>query len=863
MLLLEREALVAALDERLTAAASGSGSLVLIAGEAGAGKTSLMRSFVSSAGERVLVIEGACDPLTTPRPMSPLLDFAADPDSGLTGIVSEGRTGIDVFAEVLDRLRNSIRPIVLFIEDIHWADDGTLDFLRYIGRRITQTKSVMACTYRDDEVGVDHPLRSVLGQLVPLPSTHRLTVPPLTLDAVALLAKDQALDPEELLDLTGGNAFFVTEVLATGSDLPATVQDAVLTRVAGLGPETRRVVESVSIAPRSLEIDRAAALAKTSVESADEAVGAGVLRSDGVSLGFRHEIARAAVEAAIPPARRLQMHRSMIALLEEEGIRDAARMAHHAREAQEPHLIALYAPEAGDRALANGARREAVEFYRTALDHGTGMDEDAAADLRVKLGSQLRIIDRPEESIEHLDLAIARYRETGATEKLADALGLLQGALWNLRRFAGGQAAIDEAIAALEPLGPSEALGMALYRDAHHQMLARHARPAFAQIERAAAIADRVGSERVGWLAQMMTGTIHIVVGDAEEGARLLEHSAQRAEDMEDSHFLSIALGMLGSGGGEARLYPIAIDALERGVEQGIATDEDYGVAYNRSWLARIAFEQGRWDEVSEMTELVYRSTAQREGIALLTAMSALGRVRVRRGDPGGLSLLEEMVELGRDHELQHAWTAICGRAEYHWLTGAPEKGLDALGPAYERALDTDSSWARGEIGFWMWRAGAIDRPPPGAAEPFALQMSGDWRAAADTWRAIGCPYEVAMALADGEVEDQLEALEILDVLAARPLADRIRASLRDRGHPAVPRGPNRDTMSNPAGLTNRQLEVVRLIAEGLSNDEIAARLFLSKKTVEHHVSAIYSKLGVETRAKAVKAAAEVGALQR
>jgi DNA-binding NarL/FixJ family response regulator len=160
-----------------------------------------------------------------------------------------------------------------------------------------------------------------------------------------------------------------------------------------------------------------------------------------------------------------------------------------------------------------------------------------------------------------------------------------------------------------------------------------------------------------------------------------------------------------------------------------------------------------------------------------------------------------------------------------------------------------------------MWRAGAIDEAPPGAAEPFALQMDGYWRAAADAWREIGCPYEAAMALADGAVTDQLEALEILDTLAARPLADRIRARLRVLGHQAVPRGPNRATMANPAGLTNRQLEVVRLIAEGLSNDEIADRLFLSKKTVEHHVSAIYSKLGVKTRTKAVKIAAEVGAV--
>jgi ATP/maltotriose-dependent transcriptional regulator MalT len=332
---------------------------------------------------------------------------------------------------------------------------------------------------------------------------------------------------------------------------------------------------------------------------------------------------------------------------------------------------------------------------------------------------------------------------------------------------------------------------------------------------------------------------------------------------MGNPRFVALGLSMLGSGGGEARIYEAAMPALERGVEQGLATDEDYSVAYNRSWLARIAFEQGRWDDAVTYADLVERTTQQREGIALITAMSALGRVRVRRGDPGGLGLLEELTELARDHELQHGWNAICGRAEHFWLTKDSATGLDELEPAYRRALDTDSRWARGEIGFWMWRVGAIDSPPDGAAGPFALQMAGDWSAAARAWREIGCPYEEALALADGPEGAKLEALDILDRLDARPMADRVRQQLRDLGVESIPRGPTRETLSNPAGLTTRQLEVLRLIAEGRSNERIAEELFISKKTVEHHVSAIYGKLGVSTRPEAMRAAGEVGAIEK
>jgi len=862
-MLLEREGLLESLGERLRDANEGKGSLVLVAGEAGAGKTSLVRAFVESLDEEILVIQGACDPLSTPRPLSPLRDFAADPNAGLSGLTEEDKPAIEIFGDVLDRLRNTIRPILLVVEDIHWADEGTLDFLRFIGRRIHDSKAVMLCTYRDDEVGPDHPMRPVLGQLIPLESTHRVVVPPLSLAAVTKLVSDHAFDPRELLRLTDGNAFFVTEILASGEGLPHTVQEAVLSRVARLDENPRRVVEGVSVAPRSLEIEHAAVVVGGSLEDIDAALSAGVLISDGHGLRFRHELARSAVEESLPPARRLSLNMRMLAILEEEHNPDLARLAHHAVQAGRSDLIVDYAPQAGDEAVRRGSRREAVAFYRAALDHADELGPDRTAELRVKLGVELRILDEPGAAETELRRAVDHYRQSGQVESLAVALGQLQGALWNLRRFDEGWLAMNEAINELRPRGPSEALGTTLYRMAHNHMLARHGQLAFTHIEEARRVADEIDSDEVDWLVLMMTGCIHIVLGDADQGIRLLQESVERAKTLDNPYFLAIGLGMLGSGGGEARRYEAGIPALERGVEQGLATDADYSVAYNRSWLARIAFEQGRWDDAVTFADLVDRTTLQREGIAYITAMSALGRVRVRRGDPGGLPLLEEMTELARDHELQHGWNAICGRAEYHWLAGDPETGLDELAPAYQRALDTDSEWARGEIGFWMWRSGAIETPPDGAAEPFALQMAGDWKGAADRWSEIGCPYETALALADGPENAKLEALAIFDSLGARPMGDRLRKVLRDLGVDGVPRGPTKKTLANPSGLTNRQLEVLRLIVDGLDNTEIARELYVSKKTVEHHISAIYSKLGVDSRTKAVNAALEVGAVER
>lgn len=862
-MLLEREGLLESLGEGLQEASDGNGSMVLVAGEAGAGKTSLVRAFLDSLDDSVLVIEGACDPLTTPRPLSPLHDFAADPNSGLGDLTDGDRPVIDVFTEVLDRLRYSTRPVAMVIEDIHWADDATLDFLKYVGRRVGASKGMVICTYRDDEVGADHPLRPVLGQLLPLEWVNRLGVPPLSVDAVSELARDLPFDPQDLMRLTDGNPFFLTEILASSGGLPESVQEAVLARVSRLDPKPRRVVEAVSVAPRSVHMELASSIAGASLDDVDSALEAGVLSGDGPLLRFRHELARSAVEESLPPARRLGIHASMLRLLEAEGTHDLARLAHHARHAGDGERVVRYAPPAAREAAASGSHKQAVSFFQAALEYGDLIADNERASIRVELANELGTIDRRLEAMEQIDLAVEHYRSSGNVEALAATLIPHWRARWRFEDADRFRRGLNEALSILEAKEPSTALASGYLASAYQHMLARRGVDAAFDLAKARKTAEETQSNELHWIIRMLEGTVHVVVGDNEAGLEMLDEVIRLAAANQNTDDEVLALMMRGSGGGEVRRYEVAIPALERGVDHGLAVDQDYLAAYSRSWLARIAFEQGRWDDAVDYAELVDRATTNRQGIALLTAMSALGRVRVRRGDPGSISLLEEMVALARSHELQHGWNAICGRAEYYWLRGEPEPALVELAPAYERALDTDSEWARGEIGFWMWKLGAINEPPEGAAEPFARQMAGEWQAAADIWRNIGCPYEVAMALADGPEDAKLEALEILDTLGARPLADRIRSELRDLGTESIPRGPTRQTLSNPAGLTARQLEVLRLLADGRSNAEIASELYISKKTVEHHVSAIYTKLDVASRPEAIRAATDVGAVEK
>ncbi len=855
-MLLEREEPLRALALRYAEAAAGNGSLVLIAGEAGAGKTSLVRAFVESLDRSALVLSGACDPLSTPRPLSPLQDFAADPESGLGDLRPGDTEPYELFAEVLDRLRNTIRPIVMVIEDVHWADEGTLDLIRFLGRRVADTNAVVTCTYRHDEVDRTHPFRTVLGQVGSLSTTHTVEVSPLSQRAVEQLTGDTGIDAYDLHERTGGNAFFVTESIAAGGRMPRTVQDAVLARLASLDPEVRAAVEAVSVAPRDLAIDRLARLTDSEARTVDAAASSGVLVADGPRLRFRHDIARSAVEAALPPARRLALHRRMIAILEDDGEHDIARLAHHAVGTANPALILRYAIPAGRDAIARGARREAIAFFSAALRHSDLIEPPLAADLLSTLGEQQSLVGDFVGARESLTSAVETYQRIGDLEGQAAAMVLLQGPVWVLDGTEAGRAVTARAHSLLQDRDPSEALGKVLTRISHNHMIARQREPGRQAAIRAADVATVVNSEEVAWRADALRGTIELVMGDSAVGAEMLETSVKEAERMSSRKLQAWSLGMLGSGAGEARMYPTAIHALNRAIAIGQASDDDYEVAYNRAWLGRIAFEQGRWDEAAEFAEATIRGF----GVVaehLLTAQCVLGRLRIRRGDPGGLPLLQRLADSGDDYLLQYVWNAYCGVAEHAWLDGKPEVAVPLLSGAFERAMSSDSPWARGEIGFWMWRLGEIERPPKGAAEPFALQIAGEWIEAAQLWHELGCPYEEAMALADGDETAMRRSLVLLDRLAASPAAHRVRGQLRELGARGIPRGPMKATRANPEGLTPRQLEVLESMALGLSNGEIADKLFLSKRTVENHVSAVLMKLGVDTRSKAVAVAVQ------
>jgi DNA-binding CsgD family transcriptional regulator len=276
--------------------------------------------------------------------------------------------------------------------------------------------------------------------------------------------------------------------------------------------------------------------------------------------------------------------------------------------------------------------------------------------------------------------------------------------------------------------------------------------------------------------------------------------------------------------------------------------------------LGLLKLATGHWEEAVRAAESGTDAPASIRSPALII----LARVRLRRGQPGAAELVRQAWEVAEElQELQRAGPAAAVRAEAAWLHGGDPGAVAALEKTYAEARRLHVPRLRDELAYWMTRLGRAIHPEV-SDHPYGLQATGQWREAAAAWHAAGCPYEHAAALADStEPADLLAALAELDALGAEPLARRVRARLREVGVARIPRGPVEVTRQNPAGLTERQVEVLRLLGQRLTNAEIAERLVLSVRTVDAHVAAVLAKLGLRSRREAPARAADLGVLPR
>jgi DNA-binding CsgD family transcriptional regulator/tetratricopeptide (TPR) repeat protein len=856
--LLERDAVLARLRALAVTAATGDGRLVLLTGEAGIGKSALLRRLVDDLGDDMRVWSGACERLFAARPLGPLADMLPQLPNEVADAMRLAAPVHELLPSLLDALQQA--PTLLVIEDVHWADEATLDLVALLARRLRGTRGLGVVSSRDDELAPDHPLRVVLGGLAAA-GVERIELPPLTIDAVRRLAAGGGVDADELYRMSGGNPFFVTEVLAAGrGELPRSVRDAVLARAAALDPDARALLESLSVITGPAPPELVAELGGRRAEQLGACLTSGMLVESAAGVGFRHDLARVAISEGVDPLRRIALNRVALRVLRETGA-DSARLAHHADEAGDAAAVEEFAPLAAFDAVARYAHREAVAQFRRALRPQRRIVEGQRAALLEHGAYALYLTDRFDEAFDWLGEAIAIRHAIGDVRGEADAWRRLS----NVQRCGGraGDARVSggRAVALLADGRARRELAAA---NANLAMLALNANDVDAgliAVERSIELLDRDADRDLLVHTLNTRGFLRFIDGD---GGGL--------GDLEESLALSLDAG-LDEHVGRAYIHLADIaqryrrwDLFEGRADAAELFCDEHGIElwgrYLRVYRARIALDRGRWAEALEGAR---RDLNAPNPLARIIPLVVTALVGARRGEGDPWPMLDEAAALARrSGESQWEAPVTAARLEAAWLGDRGDELARGAGDVLRRCIDGRAGWWAGEIAWWRRGAGIDEGVPPGSPEPWASLLQGRATESAAEWRRIGCPYEEALALAASDDPDDLRAaFEGFDALAARPAAAATTRRMRALGLSTVPRGVRRSTRRNPAGLTAREVEVLALLGRGLRNTDIAADLFVSTKTVDHHVSAVLRKLGVNDRRAAARAAADLGLLDQ
>ncbi len=849
-MLLERETELGLLSDLLAGVGSSGGKVVLIRGEAGIGKSSLVGAFLDSCADTAHTHVGVCDNLQTPQPLGPLWDIARSEPALRHALQERDRQA--VLEAFFDLSLVSLRPSIVVIEDTQWSDEATLDAIKYVGRRMARANGLLLLTYRIGEVDIDHPLRSVIGDLPPQIVT-RIELEGLSRSGVAEIVGESGLDPGRIFEATHGNPFLVSEmVLAGGDNVPSSVGDSVMARVGKLSAPARDMLRVLSVIPQRVPRLDLALLTGGSLGDVAECERLDLLVVAPDSIGFRHELIRRAVEASLTISESISVHARLLSVLPSDT--DPARVVHHARGANDVARLIEFAPKAAGAAEEVGAHREASAHYRALEPY---LEQIPAADRANLLMEWARVeyYLANTKAIDILDSAIELYREHGSGRDLAAALGLAVAVNETHARTKVAESHALEAIRVLEPEGPSSDLASALSRYADlllHQGEGVRADPV---VERAIEMGQETGSEVAQIRALIVKGMLAYVRG-MSNGRGLIEQARSRAEKGNHRYEEVSALRSLAYSAQEHNDMDLAQDLAQRARATAIRYELPFLESEANGVYADSLMRTGNWEAAEDLATESVGSHANAD----VHLMRVLGLLRLRRGRSGGRQNLDGARKLAEESgEIDYLLHVAAAIAEEMWLDGLVDKDLTArYRELVDRGIRHEFPWLAGALAFWLWMLGELDGIPKEIPAPYAQSFLGEYAQSAAFWEAKGMPYEQALALSHGDPEDRFEALELLDSLGADAVAAKLRRDLRAEGV-SVPRGKGRATRGHAAGLTARQAEVLQLLSHGMSNTEIADRLFVSPRTVENHVSAILAKLDSPTRDEAVAVARKSG----
>jgi DNA-binding CsgD family transcriptional regulator len=860
--LLERDTALAELDRYQRAAALGRGRMVLLRGEAGVGKTTVIARFVGGLRQRTHLLRGWCDPLSAPRPLGPLIDMLADSSgeqaAGIRAAVDAGDSEA-IYARLI-RLFGNETSWVCVIEDVHWADGATLDLLRFLIRRIDSLPVLLVASYRDDEISDQHPLAVLLGDLATSTAVSRIALHPLSAAAVGVLAAGSGINAEALHRLTGGNPFYVTEVLGAGADvltreaLPRTVSDAIRGRLARLSSAARETAYATAVCGPRATLALVREVCPAAAEGLAGCLNAGVLIADADTVGFRHELARRAALDQIPAFQRRVLHKQALSVLTEPPIDPdtLAALAFHAHQAGDADTVIRYGPAAAERASSLRANREAAELYALTLRHADTVAAEQKVIWLERNAFSCYLSGLGEAAISSWQEAIALRHALGDRIGEGEDLHWLSQQLYSL---GGTSAATDACMASLrllEDVGPCPQLAWSLATMA--MLAAFDFDPACGDYaDRAISLGTQFGDSGVVVRARFFAALATVLSSDT--GWDQLEAAWRDSMTTQGS---SEQAGMIGA---LISWYAAVHHHLER-AESYINETSTFCAAHDlgmfqsstTSSTALVALHRGDWASALACADDVLSRPALPQAPRVL-ALISLALIRARRGEHPVAPLLDEAVAGTEPDDLFRLGPVWAARAEAAWLAGNDDTARAEAQTGLAAATEHADPWLVGHLRRWAHLAGGPfdDAPAADTATPYRLEVSGDWRAAAAEWTRLGCPYDAAVAQLGGDVPAVEAALHTFRGLGASAAARRAQQRLAQlRGRDSDTR--RKATIADPHGLTPRERDVLELVAAGHSDAEIANALFISPKTANRHVGAILSKLGVRNRTQAAAA---------
>jgi len=847
-MLLEREKFLSELNNQFQKALCGEGQAAVIYGDAGIGKTSLVEYFTRQQEDKAQIFWGACDDLFTPRPLAPFYDIVNKMQSRLIEILEKGAARPSVFTSIINEIHKS-EPNIIVIEDVHWADESTLDLIKFLIKRINKYRSFLIVTYRSDEVSFNNTLRLAFSN-IGTANLKRFELPPLSKNAINILAKNSGRKDNLIFSKTGGNPFFIKELLLHNQkNIPATIKELIISKLNRLSPEARSAVEILSVIPGSVEKWLVNILIKN-YTVIDEAVECGILKSDNYNIAFKHELMKTAVEESLTETKRVKNNSIVLNILLNQKNKEPflARIIHHASKTADSKVITKYAPLAAKQASKFNAHNEALKLYNIALQYAGDLSKEEYLNLLEGKVYEAYLTARIDEGIKACVSINDILKDHKDPLREGENLRKLSRLLWYSGKDKEGEEYLIKAIKILEKYPPGKQLAMSYSNLSQIYMLREDKKTAVKYGEKAVKLAKKLNDIEIESHALNNIGTVKLITSD-ESGEEILIRSLNLALQNELHEHACRAYVNLGT----VNLYRRNLSEADKYFSLGVdcANEKDINVASLciAGELAQIKLHLGKWDETIEICRSVSLNAPV---LDKLLPVTIIGLIKARKNEPGAFQYLDEADELVESTgEVLKIVKLQASRAEVFWLKNKLQENINELIGWYNKIKKGNNPWAIGEIAYWLWKGGGLSEFPKLIAEPYKLQILGKWHQAAKIWEELNCPYEQALALSEGNEEAMKSAIKIFDDLGASAASQLIKQKMRTSGIKNIPKGPRQSTKGNPAGLTGRQMEILNLLAEGLSNSQIANRLYISPRTVENHISSIFSKLNIHSRVEA------------